>query len=202
VVKGVFGAREQRRTLWWDSVKRLSQIERETRTKFLRAVRAQFGLEAWKMFDESEPGRRRFGLLIAEELRELVSAGMAIGAHTLSHPVLSLAPPGIARAEITESRARLESVLQSRVWALAYPFGDAQSVTPPVLEMAREAGYAAAFLNFGGGLGADLPAYALPRIHVTADMGLAEFEAHVSGFYSLLQRRTGCGSYHQLAAQG
>jgi len=65
---------------------------------------------------------------------------------------------------------------------------------PPRLTMAQKAGYEAAFLNFGGGLGTDLPPYALPRVHVTAGMSRAEFDAHVSGFYARLQRRAGRGS--------
>jgi hypothetical protein len=56
------------------------------------------------------------------------------------------------------------------------------------LEMPQRAGYEAAFLNYGGGLGTDMPRYALPRIHVTAQMNLAEFEAHVSGFYARARR--------------
>jgi hypothetical protein len=31
--------------------------------------------------------------------------------------------------------------------------------------------------------------FALPRVHVTADMSLSEFEAHVTGFYRSLRRR-------------
>ncbi len=201
VLAGELGGREQRRALWWDSTKRLSRTDADTRARFLCALRAEFGLETGKTSDESNPTRSRFALLNAEELNQLASAGMTIGAHTLSHPVLSQAPPDLARAEIVESRERLELALHSRVWAFAYPFGDAQSVTPQVLAMPQEAGYAAAFLNFGGGLGADLPPYALPRIHVTADMGLAEFEAHVSGFYSLLKRGAGRTS-GQFSAQG
>jgi len=134
---------------------------------------------------------RRFGLLTAVELRELASAGMTIGAHTMSHPMLSQLPPELARAEMVESRAKLESVVQSRVWAFAYPFGDPGSVTPRVLAMGQDAGYAAAFLNFGGGLGTELPPYALPRVHVTSEMSIAEFEAHVSGFHGQLQRLSG-----------
>jgi peptidoglycan/xylan/chitin deacetylase (PgdA/CDA1 family) len=141
-------------------------------------------------------------LLTCAELRQLASAGMTIGAHTLSHPMLSQLPVELAYAEITESRTRLESALQQRVWAFAYPFGDPQSVTPQVLAMAQKAGYAAAFMNFGGGLGTDLPAYALPRIHVTAEMSLAEFEAHVSGFYARLQRLSGRSSQIAETAQG
>jgi len=44
-------------------------------------------------------------------------------------------------------------------------------------------------MNTGGGFGAKINRFALPRVHVTADMSLAEFEAHVSGFYRNLRRR-------------
>jgi len=191
VIEGELGSREERRGIWWNSVKQLSQVDEGSRASFLRAARLQFG-EGAQGFDAENPvARRRFGLLTCAELRELASAGMTIGAHTLSHPMLSRQPPELAYAEISESRRRLESALQQRVWAFAYPFGDPQSVTPQVLAMAQKTGYDAAFVNFGGGLGTDLPPYALPRVHVTSGMSLAEFDAHVSGFYTRLRRRVG-----------
>jgi hypothetical protein len=134
---------------------------------------------------------RRFGLMTVQELRTLAAAGMTIGAHTMSHPMLSQMAPDLAQAEIVECRAKLAAALQKDVWAFAYPFGDAVSVTPQVLGMPKAAGYDAAFLNFGGGLGVELPPYALPRLHVTAEMSLSEFEAHVSGFYVRLRRQVG-----------
>jgi peptidoglycan/xylan/chitin deacetylase (PgdA/CDA1 family) len=201
VIQDELESREQRRAIWWNSVKRLSRLDEASRASFLRAVRIQVKLEAARDFDEENPAScRRFGLLRCGELRELASAGMTIGAHTLSHPVLSQLPPEVAYAEISESRMRLESVLQQRIWAFAHPFGDPQSVTPQVLAMPQKAGYKSAFLNFGGGLGTDLPPYALPRVHVTAGMSLAEFEAHVSGFYARLQRHA--GRYSQIGTQG
>ena len=192
-IQGALHSREERRALWWNSVKRLSQVSAERRESFLRSTRSQLRLEELSELnlDNNADESRRFGLLTAVELRQLTAAGMTIGAHTLSHPMLSQLPVPLAQAEISDSKARLESVLQARVWALAYPFGDPESVTPQVLSMAKDAGFSAAFLNFGGGLGVDLPAFALPRVHVTAEMGLAEFEAHVSGFYSRLQMRAG-----------
>jgi peptidoglycan/xylan/chitin deacetylase (PgdA/CDA1 family) len=185
-------SREQRRNVWWKCVKRLSQVDVETRRSFLSAARSQLNLSTWQSVEADNTAlSRRFGLLTRPELCELEAAGMTIGAHTLSHPMLSQAPPDLARCEIAESRSRLASKLQSRVWAFAYPFGDAQSITPEVMAMAQEAGYSAAFLNFGGGLGTGLPPYAMPRVHVTSEMSLTEFEAHVSGFHTWLQRRTG-----------
>src|SRR5262249_288881 len=115
---------------------------------------------------------------------------MTIGAHTMSHPMLSQMTADLAWREISESRVKLESALGRNIWAFAYPFGDAPSVTPEVLAMPQRAGFDAAFLNYGGGLGADLTLYALPRIHVTCATGLSELEALVSGFYGRMQRRT------------
>jgi peptidoglycan/xylan/chitin deacetylase (PgdA/CDA1 family) len=195
VVAGDLGEREGRRAAWWNLVKRLSQIDAQQRESFLGAARKQFGLPPRQDFDDRNLAScRRFGLLTCAELRELLSAGMTIGAHTLSHPMLSQLSPELAYAEISESRMRLETALQEPVWAFAYPFGDPPSVTPQVLEMPQKAGYKAAFMNFGGGLGAELPPFALPRVHVTAGMSRGEFEAHLSGFYLRLQQRAGRGS--------
>jgi hypothetical protein len=38
-------------------------------------------------------------------------------------------------------------------------------------------------------LGARNPLFALPRVHVTGSMRLAEFEAHVSGFHRSFRQR-------------
>jgi len=191
-ISGELRSREQRRAIWWNSVQRLSRLSQQKRTSFLSALPAQFGLDAWQPFDRGESvSCSRFGLLTSSELLELAEAGMTIGAHTLSHPILSQSSPEMAHYEIAECRVRLESALQRRVWAFAYPFGDEQSVTPQVLAIPEQAGYSVAFLNFGGGFGTDLPPFAIPRVHVTAEMSLAELEAHVSGFHTWLQRRAG-----------
>jgi peptidoglycan/xylan/chitin deacetylase (PgdA/CDA1 family) len=184
-------SREQRRAVWWSLVKRLSQLGSRERGLFLDKLRAFLRIEPRRDLDSGSVSCQRFALMTSRELRELAAAGMTIGAHTMSHPMLSQAPAELAHSEIAESRRSLEAALQRRVWAFAYPFGDAQSVTPQVLAMPEAAGYHAAFLNYGGGLGTELPSFALPRIHVTADMSLAELEAHVSGFYMRLQRSTG-----------
>jgi peptidoglycan/xylan/chitin deacetylase (PgdA/CDA1 family) len=197
VIRGELGSPEQRRVLWRNAVMRLSQVSAEVRRSFLCAAASKFDLCSRPFLGASDAGNtascRRFGLLTAPELRELAAAGMTIGAHTMSHPMLSQAPAELAQAEMTESRAKLESVLQARVWAFAYPFGDPGSVTPQVLAMGQVVGFAAAFLNFGGGLGAELPPYGVPRVHVTSGMRIAEFEAHVSGFHGQLQRFSGRG---------
>jgi peptidoglycan/xylan/chitin deacetylase (PgdA/CDA1 family) len=184
-------APEEKRGNWWDLVKRLSRFDQRKRREILEQIRKQLGISAeWiSKYTDDRVLRRRFLMLNATELRQLAAAGMCIGAHTLSHPMLSQAPEELAWSEIFESRRNLEHALDRVVWALAYPFGDAGSITQREEAMAERAGFKCAFLNFGGGLGAGSPLFAMPRVHVTADMSLAEFEAHVSGLHWSLRRR-------------
>jgi peptidoglycan/xylan/chitin deacetylase (PgdA/CDA1 family) len=181
----------QRRRVWGDLSNRLSAFDPLERARFTAAARVQFGLASdWDAeFGSSETQRRRFSLLNLNELRQLVDQGMCAGSHTISHPALSRQSAEQAWKEISESKRTLENALGTRVWALAYPYGDAASVTSREWEMAEQAGFACAFMNVGGGFGAALPRFALPRVHVTAEMGLAELEAHVSGLYNTLRAR-------------
>jgi peptidoglycan/xylan/chitin deacetylase (PgdA/CDA1 family) len=179
------GDRTQRRSAWWSLVRKLSGYDQTQRGRLLESFRVQFGLsdewntERWN----NEAQRGRFSLLEVEELRQLVDQGMSIGSHTMSHPILSQQSSELAWREISESRSLLENAIGKPVWALAYPFGDPASVTARELQMAEQAGFQFAFMNIGGGFGAALPRFALPRVHVTADMSLSEFEAHLSGFH-------------------
>ena len=192
---GELGSREQRRSTWWRTVKQLSQFTADERRKFLRIVQSNIQAERGPILQGSVASRR-FELLTLPELRQLASAGMTIGAHTESHPMLSQASQQLLRDEVLGCKTKLESALGKPVWAQAYPFGDPESVNSSVLQITQEAGFKAAFVNFGGGLGADLPPFALPRVHVTAKMGLAEFEAQISGFHTRWQRRASRNPQH------
>jgi peptidoglycan/xylan/chitin deacetylase (PgdA/CDA1 family) len=149
----------------------------------------QLGLtEQWDAEYREDPLlSRRFLVLSRSELQQLAGAGMCIGAHTLSHPMLSQSSPDMAWSEISDSKHSLERVLGQEIWALAYPFGDSSSVTSRELQMAERAGFKSAFLNEGGGFGTQTPTFALPRVHITAAMTLAELEAHSSGFHRSLR---------------
>ena len=184
-VKFQLGDRLQRRSAWWNLVRKLSQYDQVERLHFIDTARIEFGLpDRWNAgFWDNEAQRERFSLLNGDDLRQLVDQGMSIGSHTLNHPILSQQTSGEAWKEISESRSLLESAVGRPVWALAYPFGDPASVTTREMQMAEQAGVQCAFMNVGGGFGAQLPRFALPRVHVTAEMSLSEFEAHVSGFH-------------------
>lgn len=189
-IAGDLGSHHDRRRLWWSIVKDLSRIDSSRRKLVVERFYEQFWHEPSQIRDDESyrQVRTRMRLLSRDELRRLVAAGMTIGAHTCTHPIMALQPPELARKEITESRDQLQSAVNREIWAFAYPFGEKNTVSDHVISMAHEAGFTAAFMNTDGGLGVEMPMYAIPRVHVNADMSLAEFDAHVSGFYVRMHR--------------
>jgi peptidoglycan/xylan/chitin deacetylase (PgdA/CDA1 family) len=184
-------APDEKHSSWWRLVEQLSQFDGKLRRRFLDQIRDQLRLaENWSSSFVQEPAlAARFLTLDRSGLAQLAAAGMTIGAHSLSHPILSRASEELAWQEISESRFVLEKVLGRSVWAFGYPFGNAATVTRRDLRLTERAGFRCAFMNTGGGLGAEIDRFAVPRVHVTADMSLAEFEAHIAGFYRTLRKR-------------
>jgi peptidoglycan/xylan/chitin deacetylase (PgdA/CDA1 family) len=107
---------------------------------------------------------------------------MTIGAHTMSHPVLSQCSKDEARREVGESKAEIERVPGQTVWALAYPFGNPLTMGEREVDLARQAEFECAFVNIGGGIIKPSQRFVLSRTHVTANMSLAEFEAYLADF--------------------
>ena len=187
-------AANERHSSWWSLVERLSRFDRQTRRGFLNQIREQLKLsKTWReQFLQNSTYASRFLVLDLAGLRKLAASGMTIGAHSLSHPVLASASEGLAWQEIAESRSVLEKALERPVWAFGYPFGNAATVTRRDMRLAEQAGFYCAFMNVGGGFGAKIERFAVPRVHVTADMSLSEFEAHVTGFYASLRKAARC----------
>jgi len=174
---------------WWNIVKRASQLDAAARADWMDRVRAQSGLNQITPQIASRENRCR--LLRRPELKQLSRAGMTIGAHTRSHPILSLCSNEEACREIHESKLEIESALERPVWAFAYPFGNPATMGEREFRLAREAGFSCAFLNVEHWTAESGNPFALPRTHVTSDMTLPEFAAHLSGFHARLQRAGG-----------
>jgi peptidoglycan/xylan/chitin deacetylase (PgdA/CDA1 family) len=178
---------QQKRRLWWNLVQKLSRFNMNERNAVIQDMRRQLHLaEGWQSKFLEESGSRRFLLLNAAELRRLSESGMSIGAHTMSHPWLPQCSSQLAGHEISACRKVIERELRQEVWAMAYPFGSAGSVTPREIMLAKQAGFSCAFLNLEG-MATQADEFALPRVHVTRDMSLGELEAHISGFHRVLK---------------
>lgn len=121
---------------------------------------------------------RHFGepapLLSWPELRALAGEGLAIGAHTGSHPYLTRLPPAAVLAEGRRCKERLEREIGRPITTLAYPYGDNDLL---VRRTMAACGYAGAVTTAPGlsRLG-DNP-MALPRQLIDGNEGFDRFVA-------------------------
>ena len=98
------------------------------------------------------------------QVRELARAGMTIGAHTRSHPILTRLSAGDARRELEGSRVDLEAITGARVTSLAYPNGKpGRDYTGEHVELARQLGFTVAVTTAMGTAGPASDPLQLPR---------------------------------------
>lgn len=77
-------------------------------------------------------------MLSSSQVVEMRRAGMIIGAHTVSHPILAALDDATSRAEIQGSKDRLEQLLGERVGLFAYPNGKpGEDYSPANAELVR-----------------------------------------------------------------
>jgi peptidoglycan/xylan/chitin deacetylase (PgdA/CDA1 family) len=125
-------------------------------------------------------------MMSSAQVRGLIALGMTVGAHTVTHPILSRVDDAEARSEIERGRDNLEQITGERVELFAYPNGvpgidyEARHV-----QMVRCCGFAAALSTAHGcaARGADL--FQLPRF-TPWDSGQTRYGLRLAA--NLLQR--------------
>ena len=83
-------------------------------------------------------------------LRKMRSAGMTIGGHTVTHPVLARMTTQEQQHEILECGRRLAQELGEPMQCFSYPVGNASAFDAASRASLREAGVAYAFSYYGG----------------------------------------------------
>lgn len=132
------------------SVKHLPQAERQRRVDELSAavgVRVPDDL-----------------MMTSAEVRKLADAGMEIGAHTLTHPILRTLEDAAAGEEIARSRAVLESITARPVRYFAYPNGrPGEDYGPRDRDLVASQGFECALATRAGAASRQSDRFQLPR---------------------------------------
>ena len=103
-------------------------------------------------------------MMSSGQVLALRQAGMQIGAHTRTHPILARIGEREAVAEIEGSKHDLEALLGERVSLFAYPNGKpGADYTANHADMVRRAGFAAALSTAPGAAFAGSDPFQLPR---------------------------------------
>ncbi|MBP7780341.1 MAG: polysaccharide deacetylase family protein [Burkholderiaceae bacterium] len=81
-------------------------------------------------------------MMSSQQVKAMRQAGMQIGAHTVSHPILARLTDEQARDEIATSKTCLEQLLGERVGLFAYPNGKpGEDYSPRTVEIVRKLGF-------------------------------------------------------------
>jgi len=134
----------------------LSVVERQTK---MNELRGWAGTQP-----KPRPNHRP---LSPSEIGKLDQEGLIeVGAHTVTHPVLSALPPDSQRREIVRSKTLLEEVSDHPVTCFAYPYGKHHDYTAETVDIVRRAGFGCACCTFAGVVRKSSDPFQLPRVYV------------------------------------
>lgn len=103
-------------------------------------------------------------MMSSAQLRSLHKAGMEIGGHTVSHPILTTLDGEQAEREIALGRERLQELIDQPVQVFAYPNGKpGQDYDASHVALVRKLGFRAAVSTAAGAAGAGADLFQLPR---------------------------------------
>jgi peptidoglycan/xylan/chitin deacetylase (PgdA/CDA1 family) len=104
-------------------------------------------------------------MMQSEDIQRLAALGMAIGAHTVTHPILGRLPDEAARREIVEGKATLEAILRAPVRSFAYPNGRPHhDYARRHVDMVRDAGFEVAVSTSRGACARNCDPLQVPRV--------------------------------------
>ncbi len=113
-----------------------------------------------------------------DQVREMADAGMSIGAHTVTHPVLANLSAEEQLFEVLESRLVIEQAIGQSVTAFSYPVGRRDAFNADTRNALSQAGFDWAFSYYGGFVsGHTADRFDIPRFAVEADTEVSEFRA-------------------------
>jgi peptidoglycan/xylan/chitin deacetylase (PgdA/CDA1 family) len=113
--------------------------------------------------------------------REMQAAGMTLGGHSVTHPVLASLSPDEQDYEVGESRRRLVAELGSSIDAFSYPVGGGKSFNEITKQAVRRHGFRWGFTYLGGYLQpGDFDQFALRRTAIETDIDLPLFRSMIA----------------------
>jgi peptidoglycan/xylan/chitin deacetylase (PgdA/CDA1 family) len=168
-----------RRRAWSDVADRCRFASNETKLQFIDTLADTLGV------DLPAEAPERYRGVTWDELRSMVREGLLVGAHTVSHPILSRVPQSDGEREIGESRARLEQELACEIPWFCYPQGGPADYTAELCRYLSDAGFKGSYLAYQV-TGHPRDPYRMPRYCVAGDM--VDFRWMLCGAELLVRR--------------
>lgn len=119
-------------------------------------------------------------LMTWDQLNIWLEAGMEVGGHTMTHPMLSRLSNEAIKHELEVSKELLERRLKTKIDLLCYPYGD---LDDRVKTLTRAVGYKGGLAIFNNAPLIHEDMYAIPRVGISSRLPLWEFKLKASKFH-------------------
>lgn len=110
-------------------------------------------------------------------VRDMRRAGMSIGGHTVTHPVLSRLDAAGQDREIGECKRRIEAELGETIDTFSYPVGSRDAFDANTRAALEHHGFRWAFSYYGGYAPTRSDVFNVPRTAIERDIKLPDFRA-------------------------
>lgn len=153
----------------------LGSFEVATTPQRQQAISTLIGMLKYLPLDERSMQIERMGdrlqlelpanlMMTSAQVAQLHNAGMEIGGHTVSHPILARLSSSNALREIADGKESLEDIIQAPVRFFAYPNGKpGQDYLSEHVRIVKDLGFEAAVSTAWGAMPANADLYQLPR---------------------------------------
>lgn len=142
----------------------------------LQVIEDELEVEATRSVSRSSPLR----MLDAVSIEKMLTSHLVeFGAHTCSHPILSLLTADQQESEIVGSLRSVEALTGKRCRHFAYPNGQPGDYDDESVRILQEAGVASAVTTSPGPVSIGTPAHEMNRYAIAADISLDRFKLMV-----------------------
>ena len=171
------GTREQRMALTDEYLERMKLLPNKGMYQYLNL------LEQCLRVNVPDEPTEEYALLSWEEIRVMAKQRVEFGAHSVTHPILTLMEkPSEANKEIVESKARIEAELDKPVLHFSYPNGQPSDISPEIVAMVRDAGYETSVTTSAGQVFIGDDPFRLSRIPSCPELPPLQFRQCVAAF--------------------
>ncbi|MHB9094569.1 MAG: polysaccharide deacetylase family protein [Eubacteriales bacterium] len=168
---------DDRQVLYRDMHALIKKVDTPYRQDWLGQLRDWAGLEP--------AGRASHRPISLAELRTMaLSPLVTIGAHTMTHPSLSVLTVERQHQEIIESKNRLKNWLKKDIEVFSYPFGGRHDYTDETVNIVKEAGFDRAASNYPGQWHRWVNPFQVPR-QLVRNWDIVTFEKYLKRFWIL-----------------
>ncbi len=152
-------------------VRRLKYLPPGSRDRAVEALRGA----GWSLAPPARP-------MSWDQAAEMAGEGAELGAHTVTHPILSTLEPAAQSREIADSRRRIAEAAGAQPVTFAYPNGSARDYDRHTIEAACDAGFRAACTTRRGSNRPGCERLELRRIGIGSDPAFV-VEARLAGLF-------------------